>query len=429
MPLDPEVAALLERQKNQPSRSSLDIAATREMMRRGAVLAGTAPALARIEDVVLSGSVRARQYWPALTDGLPLVVYFHGGRFISGDLESHDTVCRMLALSAGCRILAVDYRLAPEHRFPAAAEDARRAVEWAMREGAPVGVAGDSAGANLAAGVACAHRGGALRCQLLIYPMIDATCGSPSFAVFAEGYGPGAADMRRGWAGVPRGGKRPARSAGIAVVRGRFGRCGAGICSQRGVRHASRRGRSVCAQTGSGGQHGSVAAIPGDDPRVLHHAGRVGGGARSDEGCGGVSAAYVVRMSTPRGESKGRMAHLTGWRGRKMLKKLGTPLLALAAILAVAPAPAKAEVRFRVYLGAPVYTAPPPAPYYYEPYPYDSPYSSLPYYSYPPAYTYSRPIFTYPRDRDYHGRPGFEGRHEFREHGGGRGRGNGRGRR
>ena len=128
MPLDPEVAAHLEREKLQPPRSSLDVAATRERMRRAAGLAGPAPPLARIENMVLPGPVRVRQYWPALTAGLPLVVYFHGGRFFSGDLESHDPVCRILALAAGCRLLAVDYRLAPEHRFPAAAEDADRAV-------------------------------------------------------------------------------------------------------------------------------------------------------------------------------------------------------------------------------------------------------------------------------------------------------------
>jgi acetyl esterase len=168
-------------------------------MRRAAVLAGTAPPLARVEDMTLEGSLRARQYWPALAEGLPVVVYFHGGRFFSGDLESHDTVCRMLALSSGCRILAVDYRLGPEHRFPAAAEDARVAVEWALRVGVAAGVAGDSAGANLAAGVALAHRGSALRCQLLIYPMIGATCGSPSFMEYGDGFGPGAADMRQGW--------------------------------------------------------------------------------------------------------------------------------------------------------------------------------------------------------------------------------------
>jgi acetyl esterase len=199
MPLDPEVAALLERQKHQPPRSSLDVATTREMMRRAAALAGPAPPLPHIEDILLPGSLPARQYWPSPSEGLPIVVYFHGGRFFSGDLESHDATCRLLALASGCRILAVDYRLAPEHRFPAAAEDARTAVEWALRDGAPVGVAGDSAGANLAAGVALAMRDSALRCQLLVYPMIDATCSLPSYTEFAEGYGPGAADMRRGW--------------------------------------------------------------------------------------------------------------------------------------------------------------------------------------------------------------------------------------
>ena len=199
MPLDPEVAALLERQKSLPPRSSLDVAATRAMMRRAAVHAGEPPALPKIADLRISG-VPAREYWPAADPALPIVLYFHGGRFFSGDLESHDTICRLLALAAGCRVVAVDYRLAPEHRFPAAAEDACGAVEWALRQGPPVAVAGDSAGANLAAGAALAHRASGLRCQVLIYPMIDATCSSPSFSTYAEGYGPGALDMQRGWA-------------------------------------------------------------------------------------------------------------------------------------------------------------------------------------------------------------------------------------
>jgi acetyl esterase/lipase len=198
MPLDPEIAAYLEAQKHLPPRASLDIAATRERLRQAAALAGPPPALARVENLVLAGYVRARQYWPTVGGMLPLVVYFHGGRFISGDLDSHDVVCRTLALSANCRVLAVDYRLAPEHRFPAATEDAALAVEWALAQSIPVAVAGDSAGANLAAGVALS-RGRALRCQLLIYPMIDATCSMPSYTAYAEGYGPGAADMRRGW--------------------------------------------------------------------------------------------------------------------------------------------------------------------------------------------------------------------------------------
>ncbi len=128
-----------------------------------------------------------------------MVMYFHGGRFISGDLESHDTLCRRLAIASDCRIIAVDYRLAPEHLFPAAAEDARRAAEWLCKQGVPVGLAGDSAGANLVAIAALAHRTAGLRCQVLIYPMIDATCASPSYAEYADGYGPAAIDMKRGW--------------------------------------------------------------------------------------------------------------------------------------------------------------------------------------------------------------------------------------
>jgi acetyl esterase len=114
---------------------------------------------------VLAGYLRARQYWPSADATLPLVVYFHGGRFISGDLDSHDTICRTLAIAANCRVLAVDYRLAPEHRFPAAADDAAQAVEWALGQGIPVAVAGDSAGANLAAGIALAHPAPALRAR------------------------------------------------------------------------------------------------------------------------------------------------------------------------------------------------------------------------------------------------------------------------
>lgn len=199
MPLDPEVAALLERQKGQPPRSSLSVAETRERLREAGALAGPPPSLAHVEDLQLPGLPPLRHYSPTAEAGQPVVLFFHGGRFFSGDLESHDTVCRLLATAAGCRVIAVDYRLAPEHPFPAAAEDACRALEWASKQGVPVAIAGDSAGANLAAVAASTHRSPALRCQVLIYPMIDAECSSSSYAEYAEGYGPGAIDMQRGW--------------------------------------------------------------------------------------------------------------------------------------------------------------------------------------------------------------------------------------
>ena len=169
------------------------------MLRKAAALAGEPPELPQVEDLLIAGRLPVRQYWPKPAAELPLVVFFHGGRFFSGGIDSHDTVCRLLALASGCRVAAVDYRLAPENPFPAAIEDANCAVEWALKQDVPVGVAGDSAGANLAAGAAHMYRDSGLRCQLLIYPMIDATCSSASFTEYAEGYGPSAADMKRGW--------------------------------------------------------------------------------------------------------------------------------------------------------------------------------------------------------------------------------------
>jgi acetyl esterase len=194
MPLDPEVAALLERQRGQPPRSSLTIEQTRESMRRNNALAGDPPRLSFIRDMRIAGTLPVRQY----AESASAVVYFHGGRFISGDLESHDTLCRQLAAASGCSIVAVDYRLAPEHRFPAAVEDAVRSVAWALDAFGSVAVAGDSAGANLAAVAALEHRE-SVRCQALIYPMMYATCSMPSHREFATGYGPGTEDMQRGW--------------------------------------------------------------------------------------------------------------------------------------------------------------------------------------------------------------------------------------
>ncbi|MBN9657328.1 MAG: alpha/beta hydrolase [Acidobacteria bacterium] len=199
MPLDPEVAALLERQQGQPPRSSLSVAETRERLREAGALAGPPPPLALVEDLRLPGLPPIRHYCPTTDAGQPVVLFFHGGRFFSGDLDSHDTICRLLARAAGCRVMAVAYRLAPEHPFPAAAEDACRALEWVSNQAVPVATAGDSAGANLAAVAALTRPTPSLRCQVLIYPMLDPECGSPSYAAYAEGYGPGAIDMQRGW--------------------------------------------------------------------------------------------------------------------------------------------------------------------------------------------------------------------------------------
>jgi acetyl esterase len=215
--LDPEVEALLERQaaSGAPPRSAMTIAQTRAFYLKMRVLAGDPPALAGVEDRTVPAGNRQipiRIYRPA---GLwaPAILYLHGGRFISGDLETHDPVCRSLAAAACCTVVAVDYRLAPEFRFPAALEDCYAAAVWlAQNHGERMAVCGDSAGGNLAAAVAllARERGGPrLHAQVLVYPMLDATCSLPSHNAFASGYGPGSEDMKRGWREYAPGGIDP----------------------------------------------------------------------------------------------------------------------------------------------------------------------------------------------------------------------------
>jgi acetyl esterase len=158
-----------------------------------AQLAGRGPEVAHVYDGELAG-VGVRAYRPR--DARGTVAYFHGGGWMLGNLESVDAVCRALANAAGATVVSVDYRLAPEHRYPAALEDAL-AVTRALRD-RPLAVAGDSAGGNLAAIVA-RHLSDDVAAQLLVYPVTDAGVNTPSFAEFAEGFGLTAAGMRRFW--------------------------------------------------------------------------------------------------------------------------------------------------------------------------------------------------------------------------------------
>lgn len=147
-----------------------------------------APELAEIRPLMISGAaglIRARLYVP-LGAGLPPgpgIMFFHGGGFALGDLDSHDMICRRLAEGSRCRVIAIDYRLAPEHKFPAAHDDALAAWAWLQANGAGVGidpartaVSGDSAGGNLAAYLAQqTNRDGRQKpaFQLLIYPLVQ----------------------------------------------------------------------------------------------------------------------------------------------------------------------------------------------------------------------------------------------------------------
>ncbi|MFI7667184.1 alpha/beta hydrolase [Nocardia sp. NPDC049526] len=143
--------------------------------------------------------VRVRMYWPAEYDAdLPVVMFCHGGGFVICDLDSHDQLCRAMSNGVGAIVVSVDYRQAPEHRFPAAAEDAYAVLKWIAAQAssfggdpARIGVAGDSSGGNLAAVTALMARdrhGPAIAHQLLVYPMLDPVRDTVSYRENAYGY-------------------------------------------------------------------------------------------------------------------------------------------------------------------------------------------------------------------------------------------------
>ena len=161
-----------------------------------------APALARIEDISIpgpAGNIPARVYSSsAAKTPQPAVVYLHGGGWVQGDLETHHGLCARLAKHAGVLVVAVDYRLAPEHKFPAAVDDSVAAYRWARAKGRDVGadtarvaVAGDSAGGNLSAAVsqlAVAEGSPVPTCQVLIYPAVDFSLDTASHREMVEGH-------------------------------------------------------------------------------------------------------------------------------------------------------------------------------------------------------------------------------------------------
>jgi acetyl esterase len=164
------------------------------------VLEISAPRLARVEDFALpvrdGHAIAARLYAPS-SDLLPVLVYFHGGGFTIGGIATHDVLCRQLSHLAGCAVISVDYRLAPEHRFPVASHDAWDALQWIAAHGANKGidssriaVGGDSAGGTLATMCAVLARdaGLPLALQLLFYPGCAAHQDTPSHHKFAQGF-------------------------------------------------------------------------------------------------------------------------------------------------------------------------------------------------------------------------------------------------
>ena len=199
--LDPEVRELLDRWAAKAARpvSELTAEAVREDELAVLDLQRAPGELYSVEDVEApgpAGTLPVRVYRPR-PGRLQPVLFLHGGGFVIGS-EGYDAPLRELALASGCLIVSPEYRLAPEHPFPAAADDALAAARWLTAEapalGAsrmPAAVAGDSSGGNLAAIITCAltREGAAPSFQVLIYPMLDATASSASYVEFAEGYG------------------------------------------------------------------------------------------------------------------------------------------------------------------------------------------------------------------------------------------------
>src|SRR5574341_479410 len=201
----PQVVQLLER----VARSALPLyhtvpahVARRIYRDTRSVFAPPVPEVAESRILVTpGGAVALRAYRPLDADKgeiLPALVYFHGGGWVIGDLDTHDVLCRQLANGARCAVFSVDYRLAPEHPFPAAVEDCIAATRFVFERGGALGidparvaVGGDSAGGNLAAVVALhARDAGGVQpgFQLLIYPATDQRCGFASHARNGEGY-------------------------------------------------------------------------------------------------------------------------------------------------------------------------------------------------------------------------------------------------
>ena len=201
MALDPQAKALLDSMPPMPDFSTLDLALIRAGMSAGVLSTEEPEAVAVVENRTIpgtAGEIPVRVYTPQGRAPFPGLVYFHGGGFVLCNLDTHDPVCRSLANAAGCVVVSVDYRLAPEHPYPAGPEDCYAATQWVAKNGSELGIdvsriaiGGDSAGGNLTAVTALMARdrgGPVLRFQLMIYPVTDCAFGTPSYRENGEGY-------------------------------------------------------------------------------------------------------------------------------------------------------------------------------------------------------------------------------------------------
>jgi len=195
--LHPQVEQLLERVAKSPLPLLHEVPAhvARRIYRdTRAALAPGAPEVADVRLLIAPGPVALRYYRPQgarADEQLPALVYFHGGGWVIGDLDTHDVLCRQLANGARCAVYSADYRMGPEHVFPAAVEDCVAATQFVAARHALIAVGGDSAGGNLAAVVALHardHGGPPIAYQLLVYPATDQRLQHPSIRRNGEGY-------------------------------------------------------------------------------------------------------------------------------------------------------------------------------------------------------------------------------------------------
>lgn len=215
MAVDPKIQEILDliASIGAPPHYELEPSEAREaMVKARTVLSGELIDLPRVDNISIpgpAGTIPVRVYAPLAQPGLPMLIFYHGGGWVMGDLDTHDTACRRLARASGALVVSVDYRLAPEHKFPGAAEDAIAALAWVAANGESLGgdprrmaVGGDSAGGNLAAVAtqwARENGGPELAAQLLIYPVTNHDFSLPSFAQYAEGFPLTLTGMRWFW--------------------------------------------------------------------------------------------------------------------------------------------------------------------------------------------------------------------------------------
>lgn len=203
MPVHPQIQALLDKGAGVPATHTLPVAEAREQYESRIALMARPESVAAVSDRLIQGPggpLRLRVYTPCGTGPFGMTIFFHGSGFVLCSVETHDGMCRNITAGAGCVVVSVDYRLAPEHPFPAGLDDCVFATRWSVMHAAELGadpariaVAGDSAGGNMAAATALILRdegGPQLSGQLLIYPVTDHySTGTRSYVENGDGYG------------------------------------------------------------------------------------------------------------------------------------------------------------------------------------------------------------------------------------------------